>query len=114
MSFPEALEEPLGWFIPPNVSEWPLRARRAFVLTLPLSGALWLSWAAAYAAWLFIWITVLCLLIGTVFVLSPFVFIGRGAWEFVGGLWSERDHEERRSGDTQASGMNEHSNPEAQ
>lgn len=33
--------------VPPNVMDWPTWARRAFVLTLPVSLPLWLAWWVA-------------------------------------------------------------------
>jgi hypothetical protein len=71
--------------VPPNVADWPTWARRAFVLTLPVSVPLWLAWCAAFLI-AFATFAVGILILGLIFyAITPF------AWAFLSlrELWSD-------------------------
>jgi hypothetical protein len=56
----EANRWPTHWYEPPDVNRWPKPARIAFLLTLPVSGTLWLAW----------WLAVLAAILGSGLVVS--------------------------------------------
>lgn len=49
--FFENVDAAFGWFLPPRLGDCPLWARRAFVLTLPVSLPVYVLWWVVWAAW---------------------------------------------------------------
>lgn len=79
---------------PPNVTEWPLWARRAFVLTLPLSGVIWLTWLAAYlAGWVVIGLGAMILIAGA-WAVTPIVAPLLWLYDTARDLWHRYDEGE--------------------
>lgn len=49
--FGQKVEAAFGWLMPPRLGDCPLWARRAFVLTLPVSLPAYALWWVVWAAW---------------------------------------------------------------
>jgi len=76
------------WFLPPNPFDWPQWARRAFLLTIPISGALWVLWWVAIVAGIFVVAAAAALFIVLAHVVAPFVAVGCWVWEKASELWN--------------------------
>lgn len=70
-------------------STWPTWARRAFVLTLPVSGPLWLlTYAMCFVGFVLIFSVGSVLLTAGLFIGAIVVAIARAAWGWLSGMWS--------------------------
>ncbi len=83
--------------LPPNPREWSVTARRAFVLTLPVSGPCFIAWFAIWVGWAVVAMVALMVLLAAAWAVSPLFAIGFWIADFVGDLWF--DHASSSAGD---------------
>ena len=73
---------------PPNVAEWPLWARRAFVLTFPVSGPIWAAWFLLLMAGVVLFSAGVMALVALAWIVTPLAAPLIWAWEAACTLWS--------------------------
>jgi hypothetical protein len=83
----ELIERLIFLPLPPSPREWSVRARRAFVLTLPLSGPCFIAWFALWVCWAVLAMVVLMFLLAAAWAVSPLFAFGFWLSDFVGDLW---------------------------
>lgn len=72
---------------PPNVMDWPRWARRAFVITAPLSVPLWIAWFSTFLAGAVLFGLAMMLVVLAAYAITPIVWPVIWLCETVSDLW---------------------------
>lgn len=79
----------MNWLLPPDITECSRPVRRAFLLTLPMSGAIWITWALAGMSIMAVGVMLCVAIVILAWIICPPIWAAWKAFELLRDLWSK-------------------------